>query len=53
VTGGIAVVDWSNGQTITVLPVDRGDWSGPVTLRTLGKTIVEQRGDELVGLTAS
>lgn len=53
VTGGIAVVDWTDGHTEKVVPVDRGDWTGPVTLRVQGDVIVEQRGGTLVGLTAA
>lgn len=53
VKDGIAVVDWSDGHTEKVLPVDRGSWTGPVTLKVQGDTVIEQRGDELVGLTAS
>ncbi len=53
VTGGIAVVDWTDGRTETVIPVDRGDWAGPVTLRVQGDTLIEQRGGTLVGLAAS
>lgn len=52
VADGIAVVDWSDGRTEKVLPVDRGDWSGPVTLQVQGDVVVEQRGGTLVGLTA-
>ncbi|AGP31370.1 Rv3212 family protein [Corynebacterium terpenotabidum] len=52
VDGGIAVVDWSDGHIENVLPVDRGDWTGPVTLRVQGTTVIEQRGADLVGLTA-
>jgi hypothetical protein len=53
VTGGIAVVDWADGKTEKVIPVDRGDWTGPVTLRVQGSTVIEQRGATIVGLTAS
>lgn len=53
VTDGIAVIDWSDGRVEKIIPVDRGDWSGPVTLRVQGDAVIEQRGDTLVGLTAS
>lgn len=51
VRAGVAVVDWSDGHIERVIPVDRGDWSGPVTLRVQGETVVEQRGDTVVGLS--
>lgn len=53
VTDGIAVVDWADGKTEKVIPVDRGDWDGPVTLRVQGSTVIEQRGGTLVGLASS
>jgi hypothetical protein len=52
VDGGIAVVDWENGAVERTLPVDRGGYTGPVSLRVQGSTVIEQRGDELVGLSA-
>jgi len=48
---GLAVVDWVSGETTSTIPVDRGDHDGAVTLGVAGGTIVEKRGDELVGLT--
>lgn len=50
VAEGVAVVNWSNGVVERTIPVDRGDHSGPVTLRVHGDVIVEQRGDEMVAL---
>ncbi|MDO5032089.1 hypothetical protein [Corynebacterium sp.] len=52
VAEGIAVVDWSTGDTERVIPVDRGSYSGPVYLTVAGTTLVEQRGDTAVGLRA-
>ena len=49
---GIAVVNWSTGETERSIPVDRGDYEGPVFLTQSGTTIVEQRGDTAVGLSA-
>lgn len=53
VTDGIAVVNWDDGHVERTVPVDRGDWTGPVSLRVQGSTVVEQRGDELVGLSGT
>lgn len=50
VSGGVAVVDWESGETEKILPVDRGNWTGPVTLGLAGATVVEKRGTEIVGL---
>ena len=49
---GIAVVNWTTGKTERTIPVDRGGYAGPVTLRVAGKTIVEQRGEQIVALRA-
>ena len=49
---GIAVVDWSTGKTLRTIPVDRGSYHGPVYLTLAGDTIVETRGDQVVGLSA-
>lgn len=50
VPDGVAVVNWDDGSVDRVIPVDRGDYSGPVSLRTQGDVVVEQRGDEIVAL---
>lgn len=51
VEDGILVVDWSDGSHGHVIPVDRsGSPDGPVTLSVAGATLVEKRGDQLVGL---
>lgn len=49
---GIAVMDWSTGKTLRTIPVDRGSYHGPVYLTLAGDTIVETRGDQVVGLSA-
>ncbi|MDN6461206.1 MAG: hypothetical protein L0J94_06175, partial [Corynebacterium flavescens] len=49
---GIAVVDASNGSTRYTIPVDRGDYRGAVYLSLAGESIIEQRGDVAVALSA-
>ena len=49
---GIAVMDWSTGKALRTIPVDRGSYHGPVYLTLAGDTIVETRGDQVVGLSA-
>lgn len=51
VAGGIAVADWDTGETLRIIPVDRADYDGDVSLGLAGGAIVEKRGSELVGLT--
>ena len=48
--GGISVRRAYDGHEEFFIPVDRGDIVGPVSLRVLGDTIIEQRGTELVTL---
>jgi hypothetical protein len=50
VRGGLAVLNADTGAPIRVVPVNRGDWTGPVTLATLGSVLVEQRGPTVVAL---
>ncbi|UQE74313.1 hypothetical protein MYK68_16545 [Gordonia sp. PP30] len=50
VPGAISVRDPSDGHELRRLPVDRGGYTGVVSLRTLGPYVAEQRGDELVVL---
>lgn len=50
IEGGIAVGNWANGQIESTIPVDRGDYQGRVALTVAGTTVVEKRGDTLVGL---
>jgi hypothetical protein len=47
---GLAVVDPTRGVVRRTVPVDRGDYSGPVALATKGDVLVEQRGTEAVAL---
>ncbi|CCQ17072.1 putative uncharacterized protein [Rhodococcus sp. AW25M09] len=50
VPDGIAVVDLATGTSITDIPVDRGDYSGPIQTSVIGDVIVEQRGTDVVAL---
>jgi hypothetical protein len=50
VTGGIAVFDPTTGAPERVIPVDRGGAAAPVVLGVAGTTVLEKRGDTLVGL---
>jgi hypothetical protein len=50
VTGGVAVYDPVTGTPERVIPVDRGAAAGPIVLGVAGTTVVEQRGDTVVGL---
>lgn len=47
---GLAVVDWTSGETERTIPVDRGGYDGMVTLNVAGGTVVEKRGGQIVGL---
>lgn len=49
--GAISVRRAYDGNEEFRIPVDRGDVKGPVSLRVLGDTIVEQRGTEIVALS--
>ena len=48
---GVAVVNWDKNSVDTIIPVDRGDYSGPVSINSAGATVVEKRGDEVVVLS--
>lgn len=50
VQGGMAVLDPVTGVRERVIPVDRGDHTGPVRLNSVGPVVLEQRGDTLVAL---
>lgn len=52
-SGGVAVVDWDSNKVEDIIPVDRGDYFGPVFINSAGATVVEKRGDEVVVLAAS
>jgi hypothetical protein len=53
VTGGIAVYAPDNGNLERVIPVDRGNVTGPIVPGVVGTTIIEQRGDTIVALGAA
>ncbi|WP_169514630.1 PQQ-binding-like beta-propeller repeat protein [Actinokineospora enzanensis] len=48
--GELAVFDPASGATLARVPVDRGDYTGPVALSALGPIVLEQRGPTLVAL---
>ncbi len=50
VTGGIAVYEPKTGAFERVIPVDRGNVSGPITPGVVGTTVIEQRGNTVVAL---
>ena len=50
VTDGLRVLRPANGEPVGTLPVDRGDYSGQVSMSTLGPMVYEQRGDTLVAM---
>jgi hypothetical protein len=50
VPGALAVLDTTTGEQIGALPVDRGDYHGPVYTASSGPVVLEQRGATLVGL---
>lgn len=51
VSGGIAVARSDSGEVQRTIPVDRGDWTGPVSLKIAGDVLVEQRGASVVALS--
>lgn len=50
VPDGISVVDLSTGVSTADIPVDRGDYDGPIQMSVIGDVIVEQRGSDVVAL---
>lgn len=50
---GIAVVDWDKNAVDTIIPVDRGSYTGPVHIASAGATVVEKRGDQVVVMKAN
>jgi hypothetical protein len=50
VGGALKVLDQITGQEVAAIPVDRGDYAGPVEMATEGSVVLEQRGDTLVAL---
>jgi hypothetical protein len=51
IPGALAVLDTTTGQSVGALPVDRGDYRGPVDTASFGGVVLEQRGDTLVALS--
>lgn len=51
VSEGVKVLTRTDGRLVRTIEVDRSGWDGPVALRVLGGTVVEQRGDEIVALS--
>lgn len=50
VPGGLADVDPAHGDVRRVIPVERADRNAPVRIAALGDVLIEQRGNEVVGL---
>lgn len=50
VPDGAAVIDPATGTAQRTIPVDRGDYAGPVGVSVIGDIVVEQRGDDIVAL---
>ncbi|AKK02553.1 Rv3212 family protein [Corynebacterium epidermidicanis] len=50
VVGGLAVGNWETGQIERTVPVDRGGYTGPVSVAVAGSALVEKRGDSIVAL---
>ena len=50
VPDAIAVVELATGTVIAEIPIDRGDYDGPVQTSVIGDVVVEQRGSDLVAL---
>jgi hypothetical protein len=47
---GLAVINPSDGAVARTIPVDRGEYRGPVILATIGPVLLEQRGPTVVAL---
>jgi len=50
VKGGLKVLDQVTGAEIGTIPVNRGDYDGPIQSSTIGPVVLEQRGRTLVAL---
>ena len=50
VPGGLVEVNPVDGHVLRNVPVNRGDYQGPVTLAALGPVLLEQRGSTVVAL---
>lgn len=48
---GIRIVDWRSGETKQNIEVDRKGYAGPVGLGLAASTLIEKRGDVVVGLS--
>lgn len=48
--GALTQLDPTTGAVGRAVPVDRGGWTGPVTLATAGPVLLEQRGPTLAAL---
>ncbi|MCZ4078317.1 hypothetical protein O1W68_10215 [Rhodococcus sp. H36-A4] len=52
VPDGTAVIDPTEGTVERTLEVDRAGYTGPVGMSVIGDVVIEQRGDDLVALSA-
>ncbi|WP_415974312.1 hypothetical protein [Rhodococcus sp. 077-4] len=50
VPDGISVVDLATGVSTSDIPVDRGEYDGPIQMAVIGDVVVEQRGPDVVAL---
>ena len=50
IQNGLAVQDETTGANVGVIPVDRGGYTGPITMSATGEIVLEQRGPTLVAL---
>ena len=50
VRDGLRVLRPATGEPVGTLPVNRGHYTGPVSMSTLGPVLYEQRDDTLVAL---
>ncbi|HEX2300029.1 MAG TPA: hypothetical protein VHH34_16210 [Pseudonocardiaceae bacterium] len=48
--GALIALDTRTAEQVATLPVDRGDYRGPVVTAASGEVVLEQRGDTLVAL---
>jgi hypothetical protein len=50
IKGGLDVLNPADGSTIRTIGVDRGGYTGPVQLNSMGPVLLEQRGSVLAAL---
>lgn len=50
---GITVANWRTQESESAIAVDRGGYTGPVSIASAGPTIVEKRGSDIVVLDAT